>query len=70
MHVRRLAGREPSGYGPDPGGTFSMKTLLQFLGFLFAAGTILFIISIGAVAGLLWHYSNFQILQLQGLEPP
>ena len=35
-----------------------MKFLLRFFGFLFAAGTILFIVGIAAVAGLLWHYSK------------
>ena len=49
-----------------------MKILLRFLGFLFAAGTILFIVGVGAVAGLLWHYSKDlpDYSQLQDYEPP
>jgi penicillin-binding protein 1A len=49
-----------------------MKTLLRFLGFLFAAGTILFVVGVGAVAGLLWHYSKDlpEYSQLQNYEPP
>ena len=35
-----------------------MKILLRFLGFLFAAGTIVFIVGVGATAGLLWHFSK------------
>ena len=34
-----------------------MKLLLRFFGFLFAAGTILFVVGVAATAGLLWHYS-------------
>src|SRR6204780_858024 len=49
-----------------------MKIILRFLGFLFAAGTILFIVGITAVAGLLWHYSKDlpDYTQLQDYEPP
>src|SRR6201998_3079057 len=49
-----------------------MKLLLRFMGFLFAAGTILFIVGIAAVAGLLWHYSKGlpDYSQLQDYEPP
>ncbi len=49
-----------------------MKFLLRFLGFLFAAGTILFIAGIAATAGLLWHYSKDlpDYSQLQDYEPP
>src|ERR1700761_8673062 len=48
-----------------------MKILLRFLGFLFAAGTILFIVGIAAAAGLLWHYSKDlpDYSQLQDYEP-
>jgi penicillin-binding protein 1A len=35
-----------------------MKLLLRFFGFLFAAGTIMFIVGVGAAAGLLWHFSK------------
>ena len=49
-----------------------MKILLRFFGFLFAAGTILFIAGITAVAGLMWHYSKDlpDYSQLQNYEPP
>src|SRR6202050_3554199 len=49
-----------------------MKLLLRFLGFLFAAGTILFIVGVAATAGLLWHYSKGlpDYSQLQDYEPP
>src|ERR1700744_130807 len=49
-----------------------MKILLRFFGFLFAAGTILFIVAIAGVAGLLWHYSKDlpDYSQLQDYEPP
>ena len=30
-----------------------MRLLLRFFGFLFAAGTIVFVVGVGAVAGLL-----------------
>ena len=33
-----------------------MKLILRFFGFLFAAGTILFIAGVAATAGLLWHF--------------
>jgi penicillin-binding protein 1A len=46
--------------------------LLRFLGFLFAAGTILFLAGITAIAGLMWHYSKDlpDYTQLQNYEPP
>ncbi len=49
-----------------------MKLLLRFLGFLFAAGTILFLVGIAAVAGVLWHFSQDlpDYSQLQNYEPP
>ncbi len=49
-----------------------MKILLRFLGFLFAAGTIVFIVGVAGVAGLLWHYSKDlpDYSQLQDYEPP
>ena len=49
-----------------------MKILLRFLGFLFAAGTILFIVGIAGVSALLWHYSKDlpDYSQLQDYEPP
>ena len=49
-----------------------MKFILRFLGFLFAAGTILFVVGVAAVSGLLWHYSKDlpDYSQLQDYEPP
>jgi len=49
-----------------------MKLLLRFFGFLFAAGTILFVVGVAAAAGLLWHYSKDlpDYSQLQDYEPP
>jgi len=49
-----------------------VKLLLRFLGFLFAAGTILFIVGVAAAAGLLWHFSKDlpDYSQLQDYEPP
>ncbi len=49
-----------------------MKGLLRFFGFLFAAGTILFVVGIAAVAGVMWHFSQDlpDYSQLQDYEPP
>src|SRR4249920_472897 len=49
-----------------------MKLVLRFLGLLFAAGTILFVVGVAAAAGLLWHYSQSlpDYSQLQDYEPP
>src|SRR6202040_1691503 len=49
-----------------------MKILLRFRGFLFAAGTIVFIVGGAGVSGLLWHYSKDlpDYSQLQDYEPP
>src|ERR1700739_4956507 len=49
-----------------------MKLLLRFLGLLFAAGTTLFLVGVGGVAALLWHYSKGlpDYSQLQDYEPP
>ncbi len=54
----------------DTGAT--VKLLLRFLGFLFAVGTIFFIVGVAAMAGLLWHYSKDlpDYSQLQDYEPP
>jgi penicillin-binding protein 1A len=35
-----------------------MKILLRFLGFLFAVGTIVFIVGVAGVGGLLRHYNK------------
>ena len=49
-----------------------MKLLLRFFGFLFAVGTILFLVGIAGVAGMMWHYSKDlpDYSQLQDYEPP
>jgi penicillin-binding protein 1A len=49
-----------------------MRLLLRFMGFLFAAGTIVFLVGVAAVAGLIWHYSKDlpDYSQLQDYEPP
>ena len=49
-----------------------MRLLLRFCGFLFAAGTIVFLVGVGAAAGLLWHFSKDlpDYSQLQDYEPP
>jgi len=49
-----------------------MRLLLRFMGFLFAAGTIVFLVGVAGVAGLLWHYSKDlpDYTQLQNYEPP
>ncbi|MDQ8729985.1 penicillin-binding protein 1A [Bradyrhizobium sp. LHD-71] len=49
-----------------------MRLLLRFFGFLFAFGTILFLVGVGAVAGLVWHFSRDlpDYSQLQDYEPP
>ncbi len=49
-----------------------MKLFLRFFGFLFAAGTLLFVVGIAATAGLLWHFSKDlpDYSQLQDYEPP
>jgi penicillin-binding protein 1A len=48
-----------------------MRLLLRFMGFLFTAGTIVFLVGVTAVAGLLWHYSKDlpDYSQLQDYEP-
>jgi penicillin-binding protein 1A len=49
-----------------------MRFLLRFMGFLFAVGTIVFLVGVGAVAGLIWHFSKDlpDYSQLQDYEPP
>jgi penicillin-binding protein 1A len=49
-----------------------MRLLLRFLGFLFAVGTIVFLVGVAGVAGLVWHYSRDlpDYSQLQDYEPP
>src|SRR6201981_948271 len=49
-----------------------MRLLVRFLGFLFAAGTVLFLVGVAGVAGLIWHFSQDlpDYSQLQDYEPP
>lgn len=49
-----------------------MKLLLRFLGWVFAVGTVLFLVGIAGAAGLFWHYSKDlpDYSQLQDYEPP
>ena len=48
-----------------------MRLLLRFMGFLFAAGTIVFLVGVAAVAGAIWHFSKDlpDYSQLQDYEP-
>jgi penicillin-binding protein 1A len=49
-----------------------MRFLVRFLGFLFAAGTLVFLVVVGGVAGLLYHFNQDlpDYSQLQNYEPP
>lgn len=49
-----------------------MRLLLRFFGFLFAVGTIVFLVGVGAAAGLVWHFSRDlpDYSQLKDYEPP
>src|SRR6201747_2258241 len=49
-----------------------MRLLVRFMGFLFAAGTVVFLVGVAAAAGLIYHYSNDlpDYSQLQDYEPP
>jgi penicillin-binding protein 1A len=49
-----------------------MKATLRFFGFLFTAGTILFLVGVAGAAGLMWHFSSDlpDYSQLQDYEPP
>jgi len=49
-----------------------MRLLIRFLGFLFAAGSIVFLVAVAAAAGLLYHFSKDlpDYSQLQDYEPP
>jgi penicillin-binding protein 1A len=49
-----------------------MRFLVRFLGFLFAVGTVVFLVGVGAVAGAIWHFSKDlpDYSQLQDYEPP
>src|SRR5438105_2203160 len=49
-----------------------MRLLVRFMGFLFAAGTVVFLVGVAGAAGLLWHFSKDlpDYSQLQDYEPP
>jgi penicillin-binding protein 1A len=49
-----------------------MRLLVRFLGFLFAAGTVVFLVGVGGMAGAIWHFSKDlpDYSQLQDYEPP
>jgi hypothetical protein len=49
-----------------------MRLLVRFMGFLFAAGTVVFLVGVAATAGLIWHFSKDlpDYSQLQDYEPP
>jgi penicillin-binding protein 1A len=49
-----------------------MRLLIRFLGFLFAAGTVIFLVGVAAIGGLIWHFSKDlpDYSQLQDYEPP
>jgi penicillin-binding protein 1A len=49
-----------------------MRMLVRFLGFLFAAGTVIFLVGVAGTAGMIWHYSKDlpDYSQLQDYEPP
>ena len=70
--VAGQAGRRRGSAGRGDEWTAAMRLLLRFFGFLFAAGTIVFLVGVGAAAGLLWHFSKDlpDYSQLQDYEPP
>src|SRR5271165_4477189 len=49
-----------------------MRLLFRFFGFLFALGTLVFIVGVGAISGLIYHYNKDlpDYSQLQDYEPP
>src|SRR5579871_1198716 len=49
-----------------------MRLLVRFFGFLFAAGTVVFLVGVAGVAGMIWHFSKDlpDYSQLQDYEPP
>jgi penicillin-binding protein 1A len=49
-----------------------MRLLFRFFGFLFAVGTLVFIVGVGAISGLIYHFSEDlpDYSQLQDYEPP
>jgi penicillin-binding protein 1A len=49
-----------------------VRFLVRFLGFLFTAGTVVFLVGVAGVAGAIWHFSRDlpDYSQLQDYEPP
>ncbi|MBR1275081.1 penicillin-binding protein 1A [Bradyrhizobium sp. AUGA SZCCT0283] len=49
-----------------------MRFLVRFFGFLFTAGTVVFLVGVAGVAGGIWHFSRDlpDYSQLQDYEPP
>ena len=49
-----------------------MQSLIRFIGFLFTAATIVFVVGVGAAALLIWHFSQElpDYTQLRDYEPP
>src|SRR5437016_8974789 len=49
-----------------------MRLLVRFFGWMFAGGTIIFLVGITGAAGLFWHFSKDlpDYSQLQDYEPP
>jgi penicillin-binding protein 1A len=49
-----------------------MRLLVRFMGFLFAAGTVVFLVGVAGIAGAIWHFSKDlpDYSQLQDYEPP
>jgi penicillin-binding protein 1A len=49
-----------------------MKLLLRFLGWIFAVGTVVFLVAVAGAAGLFWHFSKDlpDYSTLQDYEPP
>ncbi len=50
----------------------AMKLLLRFFGWIFAVGTVVFLVGIAGAVGLFWHFSKDlpDYSQLQDYEPP
>ena len=53
-------------------GTSVMRFVVRFLGFLFTAGTVVFLVGVAGVAGGIWYFSRDlpDYSQLQDYEPP
>src|SRR5256885_5240768 len=49
-----------------------MRLVVRFWGFLFAAGTVVFLVCVAGIAGAIWHFSKDlpDYSQLQDYEPP